>query len=216
MATSTKKDVSNNGRMSDAVEIALRPIKRKFVTLRIKSVSPMIQHQWAEKAKEMMREKHSGKKTKNREVRDPAAEAEAATYRTKDGDYGLPALALKAAIVGAAHKDLGIEKTLVRKALFIVCNDPGKIIPINCDPPTMHEDTVRVGNNAADLRYRNYFYEWSCDVTFELDAELLQTNDLIALIDRAGFGVGICEWRPEKGGEFGRFQVDQDGPIIEG
>jgi hypothetical protein len=42
---------------------------------------------------------------------------------------------------------------------------------------------------------------------------LLQRDDVLALVDRAGFGVGICEWRPEKGGEFGRFEIDQNVPV---
>jgi hypothetical protein len=31
------------------------------------------------------------------------------------------------------------------------------------------------------------------------------------MIERAGFGVGIGEWRPEKDGDYGRFRVDRDG-----
>ena len=37
---------------------------------------------------------------------------------------------------------------------------------------------------------------------------MLTTDDIINLMNRAGFGVGLCEMRPEKGKEFGRFEVD--------
>jgi hypothetical protein len=60
---------------------------------------------------------------------------------------------------------------------------------------------------AADLRYRPQFDQWSVDINIEYDADLLQQGDIVNLIDRAGFGVGVGEWRPEKGGEFGRFAV---------
>jgi hypothetical protein len=66
---------------------------------------------------------------------------------------------------------------------------------------------------AADLRYRPEFRNWKCVVELEIDAELLQAGDVLALIGRAGFGVGLCEWRPEKGGEFGRYEVDPDVPV---
>jgi len=33
------------------------------------------------------------------------------------------------------------------------------------------------------------------------------------LIDRAGLSVGIGEWRPEKGGEYGRFKIDDTVPV---
>jgi hypothetical protein len=194
--------------------VTVNEIKRVSMSFTIKGTSPLIPHQWDEKAKEMMRQKHAGKKTKERAVRDPEAEAKAATYFTADGKYGLPGLALKASIIGAAHKDIGIEKTLVRKALFLVSDDPNCILPIESDEPIIREDMVRVGMGAADLRYRPQFNNWSVQVTFEVDAELLTNKDVIALVNRAGFGVGICEWRPEKGGEFGRFKIDETKPFV--
>lgn len=191
------------------VTVKLAPINKKHVKLRIVGLSPLIQHQWDEKALGMMRDKHAGKKTKNRDVRDPQAEGKAAMYVTDDGLPGVPAMAIKTAIITAAHKDIGIEKTLVRKALFIVTSDSKRILPMDCDEPVITEDTVRVGQGSADLRYRPYFYRWAVDIEWEIDNELLQINDLLNLIDRAGFGVGIGEWRPEKGGEYGRFEVDR-------
>lgn len=195
--------------------VTLKPIKRATMKFRIKGTSPLIMHQWSEKAKIQMRDKQQkGKKSKERELRDPEAEAKAATYTTADGSIGIPGMAFKSALVTAAHKDIGIEKTLVRKAIFLVCNDPEKILPIDCDEPFVLESMVRVGMGSADLRYRPQFNAWACDITLEVDAELLQQGDVLALVSRAGFGVGICEWRPEKGGEFGRFDIDESVPVI--
>lgn len=194
--------------------ISLKPISKRRMTFGIRSTSPLIMHQWSEKAKREMRDKQQqGKKTKTREKRVPEEEAKAATYTTKDGDVGIPGMAFKSAILSAAHRDLGIEKTLVRKALFLVADDPNNVLKIECSEPTVREDMVRVGQGSADLRYRPEFAEWSCQITLEVDAELLQAQDVLALVSRAGFGIGICEWRPEKGGEFGRFEVDPDVPV---
>ena len=195
--------------------ITLKPISKRRMTFGIRGTSPLIMHQWSEKAKREMRDKQqAGKKTKTRENRDPDAEAKAATYTTKDGSIGIPGMAFKSALVSAAHKDIGIEKTLVRKALFLVTDDPNKVLPIEGSEPTVREDMVRVGMGSADLRYRPEFIEWTCKVELEVDSELLQRDDVLALVDRAGFGVGICEWRPEKGGEFGRFEIDPDVPVM--
>ncbi len=188
--------------------LKLKPIDQKRMTVRIVGTSPMQQHQWDEKAKAMMRDKHAGKKSKERAIRDPKAEFEAATYRTAKGKYGFPGMALKRAIISAAHKDIGIEKTLVRKALFLHIPDPGGIIEMECKPPRMREDCMRVGVGSTDLRYRPEFAEWAATVEIEFDAELLTEQDVITLIDRAGFGVGIGEGRPEVGRDYGRFKVD--------
>jgi len=191
----------------------LAAIDRKLVELTIVGTSPLVQHAWDEKAKEMMRAKHGGKKTKDRAVRDPEAEGNAAAYRTAKGKYGIQVSALKSAIISAAHKDLGVEKTLVKKSVFIICTDPGGVLPMDCDEPTIQEDPVRVGPGSADLRYRPYFYRWSLTFKVEIDATLMTVETLINLINRAGFGVGIGEMRPEKGKDCGRFRVDTTKPV---
>ena len=194
--------------------ITLKPIAKKIMTFGIRGTSPLIMHQWSEKAMREMRDKQQGgKKTKTRELRKPEEEAKAPTYVTDDGDIGIPGMAFKSALVTAAHKDIGIEKTLVRKALFLRTTDSGKVLPITCSPPTVREDCVRVGMGSADLRYRPEFTQWSCAIEMEVDSELLQADSVLALVSRAGFGVGICEWRPEKGGEYGRFEIDPTVPV---
>jgi hypothetical protein len=194
--------------------VKLAPVKKQRVGLRITGISPLIQHQWCNKALQMMRDKHAGKKTKNREVRDCEAEGREAMYVTDSGSPGVPAMAIKSAIISAAHRDIGVERTLVKKSLFLVCSDSKMVLEMDCDEPVIKEDAVRVGQGSADLRYRPYFHRWAVDLTFEIDAELLRVEDLLNLIDRAGFGVGIGEWRPEKGGEYGRFQVDRTCPVV--
>ena len=208
--TPAKKATAAKKKAAEASETAaLKPIQRTFVTMKIVGTSPLIQHQWSEKPLKMMRDKHAGKKTRNREVRNPEQEGNDAAYRTQKGGFGIPAMALKSAIITAAHKDIGIEKTLVRKSLFLQCDDPGGVLAMECAEPVIKEDHVRVGQGSTDLRYRPYFYEWAVMFTVEMDASGLQLGDLITLIDRAGFGVGIGEWRPEKGGESGRFRIDE-------
>ena len=204
----------NDERIDLMAAVTLKPIAKRLMMFGIRGTSPLIMHQWSEKALREMRDKQqSGKKTKTRELRKPDEEAKAATYTTDDGDIGIPGMAFKSALVTAAHKDIGIEKTLVRKALFLRTNDSNKVLPITCDEPVVREDCVRVGAGSADLRYRPEFKEWKCQISMDVDSELLQAESVLALVSRAGFGVGICEWRPEKGGEYGRFEIDPDVPV---
>jgi hypothetical protein len=185
----------------------LKPIHIEVMQFTVQGLSPLISHAWSEKALRMIRDKKAGRKTKERSVCDPDQEFKDAAYYTENGGYGIPIMALKSAIISASHKDIGIEKTLVRKALFFRCVDAGGIVPIRCSEPVMREDCVRVGMGSTDIRYRPEFRDWEMDVVCEVDTEMLRVEDLMNLVDRAGFGVGIGEWRPEKGGEFGRFRV---------
>jgi len=186
--------------------VKLPPIRVNTIELEIRGITPLIMHKWSEKALREMREKQSGRKTKTREARDPIQEMEDATYKTRNGEYAIPVEALKSAVVTAAHKDIGIEKTLVRKALFIQAGLE-RLLPLICDEPRLREDTVRVGQGSADLRYRPQFDNWSVKFVVEFDADLLQPADIVNLVNRAGFGVGLHEWRPEKGGDYGRFEI---------
>lgn len=188
--------------------VNLKQIETATVNIRIVGMSPLIQHKWSEKAKKQMRDKQAGKKTKVRDAREPENEFVEATYFTEDGKFGVPVDAIKASWIGAAHKDLGIEKTLVKKALFVECNDGNRVLPMECSEPVMREDCVRVGAGSTDLRYRPEFRSWAVEITLQYDSSMLTIEDIINLINRAGFGVGLCEWRPEKGGEFGRYKFD--------
>ena len=189
--------------------ITLEEMQQSVLTTRIIGISPFIQHKWSEKAIQMMRDKHAGVRVKNREIRKPEEEFRDAAYVCEDGRFGFPAGGIKACLIGAAHKDIGLEKTLLRKSLFIIPDDPiNNLIALETDDPLMREDTVRVGAGTTDLRYRPEFRNWGMILNFEFDAQALTQPTILNLVQRAGFGVGLGEWRPEKGGEYGRFEVD--------
>ena len=165
----------------------------------------------------MIRMSAAERKKQPKVMRNPEEEAMSAMYITDDGKPGLPMLAFKAALISSAHKDLGIEKTLVRKALFLPRDaySEGLIAPLDADEPEIREDIVRVGAGQTDMRYRPEFKRWRVNVIIEMDSDLLNEQDVINLVNRAGFSVGIGEWRPERGGEFGRFELDTTEPMRE-
>jgi len=197
------------------MSIQLKEIVPISYSFWIKGTSPMIQHAWSEKGLRQMRMTAQERKKEPKTGRDPEGEANAATYRTDAGEYGVSILAFKGSLISAAHKDFGLEKTLLRKALFVPCRDSKNIVPMDCSDPVIREDIVKVGMNSTDLRYRPEFDTWSVKITVQLDTELITIEDVIKLTNRAGFSIGIGEWRPEKGGEYGRFQVDITKPIEE-
>jgi hypothetical protein len=189
--------------------IALKPMRKCLITLGIRSLSPILFHKPSPDVIASLEEKHRGKKTKDRAIRVPEDEAENGCYYTDDGRLAFPGLGLKQSIISAAHKDIGIEKTLVKKALFLSSTDSKCHIPfVSHSDRILQKDLVTIGQGSRDVRYRYRVNEWSASIVFQIDNELLQPADLVTLIDRAGFGVGLCDWRPETGGEYGRFAVD--------
>ena len=192
--------------------VLIQAVNLRRATIHIKGTAPLIQHSWSEKSKDMLRMTAAERRKVPKKARNPEAEFLAATCWCADGSYGIPAMAVKSAMIEVAHKDAGLPKTTVRKALrFRVAG----VIPMECSEPKMREDIVRIGNNQSDIRYRPEFEEWGAEISFDYDADLLTIQDVINLTNRAGFSVGIGEWRPEKNGEHGTFDEDLDRPRID-
>ena len=191
--------------------VTLKPIVPKKISFWIRGTSPLIQHAWSQKGLEQLRMSATERKKQSKEKRDPEKLANDAMYKLKDGSPAMSMLAVKNSLIGAAHKDLGIEKTLVRKALFLPSDsyEDGLLAPLHYEGDVIiREDIVRVGNGSTDLRYRPEFRNWKVNVILQIDTDLLNEQDIVNLVNRAGFSVGVCEWRPEKGGEYGRFEFD--------
>ncbi len=192
--------------------LLIKAMNLRRATVPIRGTAPLIQHSWDEKSREMLRLTAAERRKIPKVARKPEAEGLAATYWCEDGGYGIPAMAVKAAMIEAAHRDTGLARTTVRKALRF---RTAGLIPMECCEPTLREDIARVGINQTDLRYRPEFAEWGAKISFVYDADLLTIGDVVNLMNRAGFSVGIGEWRPEKNGENGTFEVDPGSETID-
>jgi hypothetical protein len=164
--------------------------------------SELITHKWSEKAKEQMRIKQTGSASPGKTFKVPEEDFNGARYIDAEGRDCIPALAFKNAAVEAGVA-VGVFKTTLRKAFFV----RGELLPIIGPAPKMREDMVRVGQGTADLRYRPAYSPWACKVPVEFNPRLISLEQLVNLFDNAGYSVGICEWRPEKDGQSGRFRV---------
>lgn len=164
--------------------------------------SPLICHKWSEKAKKEMLDKQMKKAKSARAAKDPEADFKASLYEMPDGSYGFPCVAFKSAAVGACRFSEGIKMTEARGAFHIV----GELAKIDGEP-TMREDMVRVGMGSADIRHRGEFKTWRVTLLVSYNASAFSPEQIINLLNIAGFGVGVGEWRPEKDGSYGRFHV---------
>lgn len=186
-----------------AEEVIVPPIEIKRLLITIVGDSPLIMHAWSDKAKQEMLDKQMGKARAKKEPKDPQRDYEEAFYRLPDGRPGFPTIAFKAAAVAAARQVEGLTMTFLRGAFHIT----GELAVIEGEPQ-MREDTVRIGMGTADLRYRPEFKEWKTVLDVRLNSRAMTIEQLIHLINQAGFSVGIGEWRPEKDGQYGMFHVE--------
>lgn len=208
---------------AEASQIILPPIKKSLIEVPVIGVSPLIVHAWSEKAKREMLSKQLKEAKGAKMAKNPVEDFEQSMYRLKDGGYGFPSVAFKAAAVTACTSVDGITKVAARQAFHImgepihvkIAFDPAgtgqtmrtNLVRILGSEPEMREDMVRIGMGTADIRYRAQFWPWYTTLMVHYNQNVLSESEILNLLNTAGFGVGIGEWRSERDGEYGAFQV---------
>ena len=180
--------------------ITLSRPKVETVYIEVVGSSPLITRRWSEKAKKAIIDKQMKVATGAREKRNPQQDYQDSLYRDGEG-YGFPSVAFKASAVRAGtYADM--KMTFLRGAFHVL----GELVPIFGEP-SMREDMVRLQGKVADIRYRAQFTEWSAVVPVQLNTSAVSIEQLANLFVVAGFAVGVGEWRPERNGQYGRFEV---------
>lgn len=197
---------------TEGVRVGLRTIS---MTLRGMKEVPLVIHKFSEKAKQEIRDKQQKNPKKAKDRRDPEAEFLAARYVDEEGRECAPITALKKAVIAAAVAFEDITKVALRQALFVspMGRKNAPLVPIELYDrrPAVgikREDPVTIGINTRGLVYRPCYPEWQLRIEIEFNPRLVSESQLLALVDQAGWGVGICEGRPEKSSSlgWGRFE----------
>lgn len=196
-----------------------------IVAMKVKIVgtTPLIFHKWSEKAKRMILDKQQKKANKGREIRDPDREYNESFYFNSEANVAFPALSIKQAMVNSARNVEGLPMTLLRGCVFVKGDEDGMIelqykgktisdkeAKAQKNGAEMREDMVRIGMGTADLRYRGQIsIGWSMDLLIQFNADVISTEQVLNLLQIAGFSSGLGEWRPERNGDFGTFEVQK-------
>ena len=167
---------------------------------------------FSDKARESITNKQQKKARGAKEARDPEQEFRDALYRLEDGSYGIPAAALKGTAVSACRFTEGLAMTTARGAFHIIA-DEGSLVKLKCSPPVLDARTVRIGRPPAKITtiaYRPRFDKWGVKFKVIYNSRVISPAQLMNLYENAGFSVGLHEYRPEKSGDCGMFQVKRD------
>lgn len=203
--------MATKAKTASATLIELKPIRIEEFDIPIVGLSPLVTHNWSEKALRMIRDSQAQKTRSKKEPKDPQAEYEAAFYRLPDGEPGIPATAFKSATVQGARYFEAITMTALKQAFFVQGEGPEQLVRI-VGEPEMWESPVRVGMGTCDLRYRPRFWPWSAVLRVRFNALLLSATSVANLVNAGGLG-GVGEWRPSAPksytGSYGMYEVQR-------
>jgi len=217
--------------------INIKPVKLEMQRITIVGTSPLIVHAWSHKAKQEMLDKQRGKKvgakhdikipvndfmdslywlSEKPEPGETDEEAEANWFAAVENGarFGFPVTGIKQSIItGAYRAGLDVKQTELRGTFFLEgatdASTPD-IAEIVGPAPLMREDMVKVGgmSKVADIRHRGEFREWEIPLVLKYNANGKYTPEqILNFVNYGGFVVGIGEWRPERDGQMGTYEL---------
>jgi hypothetical protein len=199
-----RKVIQEVGQQAKAETFVIKPKTTASIAVEIGGRS-LIQNAFSQKAIEEMLRKHMGLSVQ-REKKNPRKVIEDAIVRNVDGAVCMPVVAVKCAMLTASGtvKTFERKKTLLKTSLYV----EGDSIPLEFDRMVPRMDLVRLQdmNRTPDIRFRPNFMDWKMRFVLVYANDLFQVQTMLDLLQRAG-DVGVGEWRPEKNGTHGRFQI---------
>jgi len=198
-------------------QIEIAKISTGTLKMHILGTSPLIMHRFAFKAWQELLFPSGRKNAAERAEslkHDPLNEFREAIYRNRDPSrpsaVHIPAGSFSGAMASAALDIPGASKSQIMR-LCTVSSQQIDLYGI----PRMGMDMVRSSDMAKtpDVRTRPYFPEWACEIEVQYVSSLIREGQVANLMAAAGSIIGIGDWRPQKGGAFGKFVVvEADDP----
>ena len=177
---------------------------------------PMLMNTWSHKAITQMLGKMVGLKLP-RLPKDLTNEFEASKYKNMAEEIAIPCRIIKACVIsGAITTEKVAKKTELKRYLRVLGHTAPVRLPKGAEV-TMNVQPVRTGgiSKAPDLRARAHIPDgWHCDVVLQFPPNL-SVDQIVAAIEGAGHAIDLCDFRLEKGGEFGAFDVEFFEPKTE-
>lgn len=176
----------------------------------IEGTTPMLQHRFDDAA-EM---EATSRKIHVKSV-DPREAAEKCAYRNAQGALYFPGAGVARMLreAGASHKQRGSRKSLkfVIPAAVLVSEDQIVLRDNEGQPLTEFEvdsrPVVIPSTKGRVMRHRPRLNQWHAEFTLEIDDDMLEPTLIHQLLIEGGSKNGLGDYRPEKGGPFGKFQV---------
>jgi hypothetical protein len=157
-------------------------------------------------------EKYNKIRSKQSYTKDDISEEEKVTakfYYTEDGKFGIPARAIYNSMIRASSYLFDIKQggmRNIKEGVTLV----GDILPLKFKKQKVVTHWGRTSGMKGSPRkiMRNAFEDWSVEVTIQFNKANLSAEQIINVLNWAGFHIGVGGFRKEKTGNFGAFHID--------
>jgi len=193
--------------MSKEVKLSLPPLKIGVLTLKVEGTSPYMPEPMDSAVTEMYNKKKS-KQTYKKDDLSEEDKVQQKYYYTSDGQKGIPARAFYRSMERASSylfdkKDGGMRN--VREGVTIL----GDVLPLEYENEHVIEHWGRMSGMTKAPRkiLRNAFERWSVILQIQYNESQLSPEQIINVLNYAGFYVGVGAFRKERSGNYGCFKI---------
>jgi hypothetical protein len=179
-------------------------------TVTIEGIAAVLMHRFGEQA-----EVEKEARTVKLDNLLPAEAAERTAYRDEGGRLYMPGAAIARLLreAGSSHKQRGSRKSLkyivpaavIVPAEEIILHDPAgeplTVIQVDSRPVTIPATKGRI------MRHRARVEKWQATFDLEIDDTVLDAETIHQLLEEGGRRIGVLDYRPERGGPYGRFSI---------
>jgi hypothetical protein len=189
--------------------------------VKIIGTAPLVMNKMSSQNRQkMIADMEKGSQTKKGTKRPPKdfdAVYKGAMHIADAGWYGIPASALRTAMVDACRL-VGFKMTIAKLSVFIdppdgFDKDDGQpLVRLTVGEPVRKDHAVKLANGSTDILARPFFYPWAAEPTLTWDGDQFSATDVINLLARVGGQVGVGAGRPNSknstGMGWGTFKVE--------
>jgi len=176
----------------------------KLFNVKVEGISPLLMHRYA---MEPSPTGHSAGTSPSIVDRDPKKEAERGAYRLPSGELYQPAEHIERSMFwGAKFHKIGRKSaaSLVPAGIFV---QERQLLHGTREYEIDSRRVVIRATGNAIVRHRPRLDKWRLSFHLEVDESIFKKDLVLAILQDAGRKVGIGDFRPQKGGSFGRFIV---------
>lgn len=181
------------------------------VLVKIRGIAPLLQN-----AFEPDFENEDATRTTLVQRGTPKEQAEARCYRDSENFLFFPGAAIARMVreAGANHKLKGSRRSvkwvvpssvIVDSEIIHILDEKGKRckeFEVDRRPVTIPATKGRI------MRYRPRWDKWRAAFVLSIEEDMLPVDLVQQLVEEGGRRIGVGDYRPEKGGPFGRFALD--------
>ena len=204
------KKLVKKSNKKEAVEkkIMLKPLNWKYTEIDVRGITDLMMERDDGTCAKYYDAIKGGKVVK-KDTRMEEEKVESKIHHTEDGKVAFPSGGFSTGMRKVAYS---INKTMSMKVKESVrFLEP--MVPIKYDKMVIANHGGK-RERVPCIIIRPMFKNWSANLKIKYDADLISFEQIVNLINRAGVGRGLGAFRPEKGGEYGQYEVITSGKNI--